>query len=112
MNQLIENIIEIVKIFKDNQKGNSIVILIRFSGVLEKAIKVLKIYRKGIIEKAIQDLGNNNNNNKDPNDASEDSESNNNRRRKRQATSPILLIGLKEKKAAKVIALKSPTYSY
>jgi hypothetical protein len=31
--------------------GNSIIILIRFSGVLEKAIKILEIYRKEIAEK-------------------------------------------------------------
>ena len=111
MNQLIENIIEIAEIFEDSQKGNSIVILIRFSGVLEKAIKVLKIYKKGIVKKAIQDLGNNDNNN-DPNDNSEDSESDNDKRRKRRVTSPILLIRLKGKKVAKVIASKSLTYTY
>ena len=80
MNQLIENIIKITKIFEESQKENSIVILIRFSGVLEKAIKILKIYRKGIFKKDIQDLGNNNNNNNNPNNNSKDSKSNNNRR--------------------------------
>ena len=47
--------------------------------VLEKAIKILEIYRKGIVKKAIQDLGNNDNdNNNNSNDNSEDSKSNNN----------------------------------
>ena len=77
MNQPIENIIEIAKIFEDSQKGNSIVILIRFSGVLEKAIRVLEIYKKGIVKKVIQDSGNNDNNN-NPNNDSKDSKSNNN----------------------------------
>ena len=77
MIQLIENIIKITKIFKESQKGNSIVILVRFLGVLEKAIKILEIYRKDIAKKAIQDLGNNNNNNN-----SEDSKSDNNKQRK------------------------------
>jgi hypothetical protein len=39
--------------FKESYKGNSITIFIRFSGVLDKAIKILEIYRKGIIEKTI-----------------------------------------------------------
>jgi hypothetical protein len=104
--------IEIAEIFEESRKGNRVVILVRFSGVLEKAIKILEIYRKGIVEKAIQDSGNDNNkNNNDPDDDSEDSESDNNRCRKRRVTSPVLLIGLKGKKAAKVIASKSPAYS-
>ena len=67
--------------FKESQKGNSIAILIRFLGVLEKAIKIFNIYRKGITKKAIQeDLGNNNNNN-NPDDDSEDSSDSNNENR-------------------------------
>ena len=77
-------------------------------------MKILEIYRKGIVKKTIQDSGNNNNDNDNednPDNNSENSESDNNRYRKRRATSPVLLIGLKGKKVAKVIASKSPTYS-
>ena len=114
MNQLTENMIKIAEIFEESRKGNGVVMLIRFSGVLEKATKILEICRKGMVEKAIQDSGNDdndNNNDDDPDDDSENSESDNDGRRKRRATSPASSIGLKGKKAAKVIASKSPTYS-
>ena len=62
--------------FEDSRKGNGVAILVRFSGVLEKATKVLEIYRKGIVKKAIQDSGNDDNDN-NPNDDSEDSKSDN-----------------------------------
>ena len=77
--------IEISEIFEESQKGNGIVILIRFSGVLEKAIKILDIYRKGIAKKVIQEDLSNNNNDNNPDDDSEDSSDsdNENGRRKR-----------------------------
>jgi succinate dehydrogenase/fumarate reductase flavoprotein subunit len=53
MGQLTENMIEISEMFEESQKGNGIAILIRFSGVLEKATKILDICRKGIAKKAI-----------------------------------------------------------
>jgi hypothetical protein len=100
MNQLTENMTEIAEMFEESRKGNGVAMLVRFSGALEKATKILEICRKGMVEKAIQDSGNDDNDNDDdPDDDSEDSESDNDGRRKRRATSPASSTGSKGKKA-------------